>query len=374
MLGEVVKKLVEELNGLIDEDGLGDPFLSSHNYRAIPLGVENFKPIELVDSDRKIAFVDGGNQPLVEAPNFRVEVNRVYFNVFAGRKRIQPGSLPERVEFFSVTVAKFRKEQIFYDTTVFPVTEEIAELVPKSSDLSFSSMDRRIMAGNARADIARVATIARRFAEWEVAKHVIRREMGERDFLVMDGTLRTAFANESKYARAAYAEAKAKGVIYTGISKTSHLFTTTGLSLLGALRKLAMDNEVGPVWYYYPVAESLSPEHEAAIFIVKLNDQSQRIFRYEVHAEQAKALTSSEMNEIFSQLSVNSGDLGFPGYPYGLVDADDNARVRHEEKDAYRVMLLSEISRLGVSSKFMRHMQSMDAHDILDAIREAPFA
>jgi hypothetical protein len=214
-----------------------------------------------------------------------------------------------------------------------------------------------------------VATVARRFAEWEFAKHVIMKELGRGDVLVMDGTLRTAFPNESKYARAAYTEAYAKGIIYTGLSKTSQMFTTTGLSLLGALRKMAIDNKIGPVWYYYPIAESISPEHEAAIFVVKLNDQSPRIFRYEIQGGQAKALTATEINEIFSQLSANSSSLEFPGYPYGLVDADDNARVRREEVDSYQVMLLSEISKLGVSSKFMRHMQSIDAHDVLEAMR-----
>ena len=123
------------------------------------------------------------------------------------------------------------------------------------------------------------------------------------------------------------------------------------------------------MWYYYPIAESLSPEHEAAIFVVKLSEQSPRVFRYEVNAEQVKSLSSDSMNEIFSQLATNSGDLGFPGYPYGLVDADDNARVRHEELETYRVLLLSEISKLGASSRFLDHMQSADSHHVLNALR-----
>ena len=189
----------------------------------------------------------------------------------------------------------------------------------------------------------------------------------------MDGTLRTAFANESKYARSAYAVAKGRGVVYTGLSKASRLFTTTGLSLLGAMRKLAMDNNVGPIWYYYPVAESVSPEHEAAIFIAKLNDQSQRIFRFEIHAEQAKSMSQEDLNEIFSQLSANASDLTFPGYPYGLIDADDNARVKHEELETYRVMLLSEISKIGSASKFTRHMESTDAHNVLNLMKEVSY-
>ncbi len=291
MSSEIARKLIQSLNALINEDELGDPFLSSHNYRAYPLSVEHFNPIKVV---------------------------------------------------------------------------------PNPTDLSFSSMDRRLMVGNSRADISRVASIARRFAEWEFAKHVIMKEIDEGDVLVMDGTLRTAFTNESRYARGAYAAAKSKGVLYTGLSKTSRLFTTTGLSLTGAVRKLAGD-AIASIWYYYPVAESLSPEHEAAIFIVKLNGQSQRVFRYEIQADQSKSLDSEGMNEVFSQLSINASDLSFPGYPYGLIDADDNARVRDAELEAYRVMLLSEISKLGSSSKFLRQMQSIDTHGALNLIREASY-
>jgi len=369
MIGEVIKHLIRNLDSNIREDEIGDPFLSSHNYNVYPLNIQYFNSIKIIESNKKFAFIDGGNQELIGAPNFSVQLNRVYFNIFSGKRRIQPESLPQKIEFFSVTIAKFRDKQIFYDTLLFPTTNEFPKFLPDSSDLSFSSMDRRIMVGNSRADIGQVASIARRFAEWEYAKHIVEEELGEGDVLVMDGTLRTAFTNESNYAQAAYKSAKDKGVVYTGLSKTSRLFTTTGHSLLGAIRKLASDNKASPMWYYYPIAKSLSPEHAADIFIVKLSDQSPRAFRYEIHNEQVTSLNSNDINEIFSQLSINASDLSLPGYPYGLIDAHDNARVRSEELEAYRVILLSEISNLGSSSKFLRHMQSTDTPGILNLIK-----
>ena len=229
--------------------------------------------------------------------------------------------------------------------------------------------------GGARADIARVASVARRFAEWHYARHVVERELESGDVMVMDGTLRTTFLKESGYANAAFSIAKDKDVVYTGLSKTSRLFTTTGLSLLGAVRRLAMDSKISHIWYYYPVADPLTPEHQGAIFLVKLSDQSQRVFRFEIQADQAKRLEETDgLNEIFSQLALNSNDLSFPGYPYGLVDADDNARVRFEELETYRVMLLSEISKLGSASKFVRHMEATDAHVTLNSLREVSYA
>jgi hypothetical protein len=312
---------------------------------------------------------------LVGAPNFSIQLNRVYFNIFEKRKIVHPTRLANRIEFFSITLAKSRHDQIFYDTRLFPAERELSGLLPNSADLSFDSTDRRLMVGNARADIARVASIARRFAEWHYARHAVERELESDDVLVMDGTLKTTFLKESKYANAAFSIAKDKGVVYTGLSKTSRLFTTTGLSLLGAVRRLAMDNEISSIWYYYPVADPLTPEHQGAIFLVKLSDQSQRVFRFEIQADQAKRLQETDgLNEIFSQLVLNSNDLSFPGYPYGLVDADDNARVRFEELETYRVMLLSEISKLGSAAKFVRHMEATDAHIALNSIREVSYA
>jgi hypothetical protein len=333
------------------------------------LNASNFNQISLIPTGRRLAFVDGGNQELLGAPNFSVQLNRVYFNIFEGRRLVPPKSIPNRIEFFSVTSAEFRNEEIHYDTTLFPCAEGFADFLPNRSDLSFSSTDPRIMSGSARADISRVGSIARRFAEWQSALRIIEKELGHDDILVMDGTLRTAFANESKYAKATYRSARERGVVYTGLSKTSRLLTTTGLSLLGAVRRLALDNKTPPMWYYYPIAESLSPEHEAAIFLVKLSDMSQRVFRYEINAEQAKSLTPDSSNEAFSALSQNSNDLTFPGYPYGLIDADDNARVRTQELEMYRVMLLSEISKLGSAAKFHRHMESTDAHGIMNLLK-----
>ncbi len=370
MIGEVVKNVAEHLDRRFVEQELGDPFLGSRNYRPYPLNSKHFKPIRRVESNRRLAFLDGGNQELIGAPNFSVQLNRTYFNMFANGKMVQSTSLPNRIEFISVTHADFGKDGIHYRTSVFPADEKCSAFLPESPDLSFNSADRRIMVGNARADIRRVASATRRFAEWQCAEQILGNELGRQDVLVMDGTLWTGFPNESKYAKAAYAAANAKGTLCTGLSKTSRLLTTTGLSLSGAVRRLALDNEAGPLWCYYPIADSLTSDHEAAIYLLKLSDQSQRIFRYEIHSRQARSLRSEDLNEIFSELSINASDLSFPGYPYGLIDADDNARVRSEELETYRVLLFSEISKLGSAAKFIRHMQSTDAHDVLNGLRD----
>jgi len=369
MMSNVVRKVVENLDQMMAEDSLGRPYLSSHNYKAYDFDRKYFITIKTTDSNRKIAFVDGGNRELVGAPNFSIQLNRVYFNVFQGRRRVDNVNIPHMVEFFSATFAVFRQEKIFYNTSIFPVSSDFEGFVPDEDDLSFDSTDRRLMVGTARADIGRVGSIARRFAEWSFARHVVKDQLTDGDVLVMDGTLKTAFQNELKYAEAAYDVARSKGVVYSGFSKASKLLTTTGLSLIGSLQKLASEAKVGPIWYYYPIAEPLGLAHNAAIYVVKLNEYSNRIYRYEIQAEQAKSFESGELNEILSQLSANSIDLSFPGYPYGLIDADANAVVRYDEIETYRIMFLSEISKLGSWQKFLRHIQADDAHSVLNRLR-----
>ncbi|MEA2089883.1 MAG: DNA double-strand break repair nuclease NurA [Thermoproteota archaeon] len=368
MAVEVVRELIEKLDENIKEGDLGKPFFSDPRYRAFSFLKENFKPIEHVDSDRMFVFVDGGNQEVLGAPNFSVQINRVYFNAFQGQKRVLDNSLPDRIEFFSATHSRFRNGEIFYDTHVVPLTAEFKDLLPDESDLSFNSFDRTVMVGRQRADISRVASIARKFAEWEYAFHLIQKEMGKGDVLVIDGTLQTTFKNESKYAKKVYDAAKLKNVIVTGLSKTSRLFTTTGLSLLGAVSKFAADTKILYDSWCLPVAEAITTDHNAFIFAVKLAGMADHIFRYEIYREQYKSMDQETVNEILSQLAENACDVSFPGYPYGLVDADRFARVTGGDVESYQVLLLSEISKRGGWQKFARHIHAADAHSILNML------
>lgn len=369
MFSDVLDRVIENLDRYVGEADLGEPFFPGSGYKAYPFSVENFREIKTIGSERKMAFVDGGNQEVVGAPNFSVQINRVFFNVFKNKERVLKRKIPRRIEFFSVTFSRFRHDEIFYDTSIFPVSEEFESFLPEEKDLSFSSMDRSVMQGNLRADISIVSSISRRFAEWEFSKHIIENELEENDVIVTDGSLQTAFTNESKYSKAVYELAKNKGIIVTGLSKTCGLFTTTGLSLLGAARKFAKNSNITyPIWYYYSLAEAFSPVHEAVILLVKLNPMTERIFRFEIYRDQAKKLSIKEIDEIMSCLSQNSGDITFPGYPYGLIDADANARVRSDEMQRYKYALLSAMSKKGKWKKFARHIQAKDAHDKLNQI------
>jgi len=364
---EAARKLVESLDGKIGEENLGKPLFTDPNVKTYPFVKSGFQRISHVEKPFKMAFVDGGNQEIVGAPNFSIQINRVYFGMWSGRERVLEKVLPRRIEFFSSTYSRFADGQIFYDTSIFPVQENHRILLPEESDISFNSFDRTVTIGTQRADIERVASIARVFAEWQFATEVVKRELDKGDVLVLDQTLQTTFKNEHKYLIKLVEAAKQKDVIVTGLSKTSALFTDTGLSLIGALGKLAEDCGIEHEWYF-PVAEIETTDHNAMILGVRLCSDSERIFRYEIQREQFKKLSEEELNGILTQLVKNSCDLAFPGYPYGLIDADRFARVSSKEVEYYRALLLSQLSDSGKWEKLSRHIRASDAHDILNML------
>ena len=361
---EATRKLVEDLDAKINEDDVGDPYFNNPSVHAFPLSKEGFRLIRQVKSGRKLAFVDGGNLELVGAPNFSVQMNRIYAGVWSEKNRITI-DLP-RIEFFSATFSTFKNDKLYYETVIVPGSPEFEKYLPNAKDLSFDSFDRSIMSGKRRAEIDKVASIARRFAEWKFASHIIK-SLNEGDVLVLDGTLQTTFSNEANYLNELENVAKDNGVILSGLSKTSALFTTTGLSLLGSVSKLAEDYDIGSEWYY-TIAESRSANHNAIILTVKLNRISERAYRYEIQRDQFKNLSELQLNEILTELVKESSDATFPGYPFGLIDADRFARVSYNELEYYRGLILSQMSEIGALGKFSRHIHATDAHSILNTL------
>ena len=360
---EAARKAVRFLEENMVDGEIGEPHLKQSGVVILPLVREGFHTVGKTDSGRKLAFVDGGNQEIIGAPNFSVQLNRVYSMAWKGKTR-HAWKLP-RVEYFSSTFSCFKDSEIHYETTVVPSVQGTEKYLPEARHLSFNSMERSLMNGNQRADIDRVGSVARRFGEWRLALNALD-ELSEGDILVMDGTLQSNFKNEVEYVKALSEKARETGVILAGVSKTSTIFTTRGLSLLGAVNSLAEKEGINGNWYF-PVAESTSVDHDVVITIAKLNPMADWVFRIEIQRERFNKL-GDDIEEIYSLLCQNSCDPTFPGYPYGLIDADRFARVSYDEIAYYRSLIVSEITKLGKASKFLSHIHSGDAHDILNLL------
>lgn len=360
---------------------LGKPaFQPKERYKSFELDKKNFKkividktqdtrfgkaepvpnlPLASSGSGPKTAFLDGGNLPIIKAPSFAVHFERVYSCCFKGRDRIKL-ELP-RIEFFAVAVA-VGGDDVKYQVKLIPLNPEHKKYLPKESDLLFDSYDETFREGQERIEIGRVGDIARSFAEWNYAEFVIG-ELGAGDVFVRDGTLHAPYTNQTAYAEKAYEAARKKGALFCGVSKTSQLYTTSGLPLSVAISRLARENKIAAPWYYENIVEITDPAHKADMSFARLNQESEYAFRVEILKGQEE-----EKERAMSALAENSKDISFPGYPYGLLDADKNARVSYEELESLRMLLFSEISKGGGFKEFKDLLLGSDAHDWLNRV------
>ncbi|MGZ7135708.1 MAG: DNA double-strand break repair nuclease NurA [Methanobacterium sp.] len=365
-----IKEIAEILSMDLSRRELGDPYFSDiKNYTACPLNKRNFHPINSSTEDRKIAFVDGGNQELLPSPVYSVQLNRVYFGIFKNNKRFPIKSgMPQRIEFLSYTSSNLNDGDISFETKIRPIKEKFRAFLPNEKDLYSNAREERVEAGT-QAGMERMASMARRFAEWKITEQVMDLELEFGDIIVRDGSLQTGHQNEYKYVENVFRKAMEKNVFITGLSKTCRLATDTQVSLVDSIQRLADVSKIDyDKWCYYPVAWSKegNREHKAVIMVVKLNKHAHTAFRFEIFKEQAEILSDKEIFEIISCIADNSKDFKVPGYPYGLIDADLWARVKTEEMEGYKTKLYSELSRIGVWPRVNPLIKIVNTHEKLD--------
>jgi len=368
MLSDALRRAAEILDREVMDVELGSPCFGDARYAPVPFDVAHFRPIQDTGAGCAIGFVDGGNLEVLHAPDFSVQLVRVCSVVFRGVQRVPARRVPQKIEFLSVARAFPRDGEIFYSAELLPVGQAAEPFLPDREDLVLSSRDERLASGPFRVDISAVGACARRFAEWLVLAEVIGKELGPGDLAVRDGTLQTAVKNESVPASSAFQAALDRRVTLAALAKTSSLFTSSGISLLAAVGRLARDRGDAGRWYYHPLVVNEHPEHRAEIFACRLHRASRHVFRFEVLREQARAMGEDRIAQVFGALAANSSDLSFPGYPFGLVEADRSARVHRHEKEALQALVASALAEKGSWERLRGHLGASDAHDVLDRI------
>ena len=188
------------------------------------------------------------------------------------------------------------------------------------NDLQISSTDSSIRIGQERAPISKVANIARRFAELALAS--------KQPNSILDGTLEQTYNNEYKYHSN-----------FSALAKSSSLFTASGNSPTILLNKLSPEG-----CWNYELTEKTS--------FVKLNENSKHVFRFEGN------------KQLLSALKTNSTDALFLGYPYGLVLADQLARVSNSEKRTLRAKFLLNKE----NQEIINYLSTTNAHIIIDKL------
>lgn len=324
---------------------------SDPNYKPFNFDKNNFKEIKNIDSSRKIAFIDGGSAEIIKSSNFSLNLIRVYYTIYQNNKRINA----KKYDFYSFISTKNINNELFYNVEFIKLNNG-NNIIPNNEDLLLSSLDETIKQGISRASISNISNVIRRFSELKTAIGV-NDNLDKNDIIVLDGSLQCTFTNEKKYFEELYKKANEKSIITCGLSKTTTLMTDKGNSIANALNKF----NVSEKWIYYPVVEINSSNHQASMSFVKLHEKSRYIFRFEIYKEQKE-----KINDVISLISNNCKDSVFIGYPYGLIEADRNARVSMQEKDMILTIFSTKFGKDW--EKIKESLSNVDAHEILDNI------
>jgi len=364
-----IQRVLNKLNARLIQVPLGQPKFADKRYTSRDFSTKFFNPIPKVKCDSKIGFIDGGNAPVYASPNVAVHLSRVYFSIFQNGKRVNPRFLPQRMEFFTICYTIVEKKRIFFEAELVPVIEEWTEYLPDLAGMRFDSFDPSLMTGRFRVPIARIAETVRSFAEWKITGLISEHELDEGDAVVRDGTLQTTVTNERFYSNEAMASARKNNVTLLGLAKTSTLFTSTGFPLFAAIAELSEDSDFKKdAWYYYPIVDINQPDHRAEMYAVKLHPNSEYVFRLEILKDQAKMMDKKEQEKCICSLAECSKDASFPGYPYGLIDADRFARVSGIEACGQNLQFLSFAGSSGVLERLKKCLKTSDAHELLNKI------
>ncbi len=273
-----------------------------------PVDRARFLPLHAATGS--LVFIDGGNAAIYESPEARLDVLRVAIVHYAGRRRV-------RVQ---------RKEGMLL------VMHEGASILATSKEFGFTerfdARDDELRFGTEDVQLGTVAGLSRFLIEC--------REAAASDELVIrDGTLQGA----NHYETAALEEI---GRV-AGLAKTTTLRTTTGAAAVGTVLARAP-----PGAWCYPLDERTA--------LVKLHARSEYVFR----------LDSTDAPGVARQLMTLADDASFPGYPYGLVEADRLARVTQREAMMFRTRFQVEAGAHWAA--LAQKERALDAHGLLDAL------
>lgn len=291
------------------------------NNICLPIKKENFEEIRAVEN-KTLAFVDGGQAQLLAAPNFSLDVIRIYAVFFKNKTKTNK----IKKEFYLLAKTN---EHLEFSVEIF------GDKIIKEKDLKLNSLDPTLKQGTRRASISTLANIARRFAELSLCKEISQ----EVDFVILDGNLEITTTNENKYLKQLPSNVCA-------LTKTSTVFSKKGNNVAGLLNEISPKHE----WLYFA-----GEQNQRKIYFTKLNQHSGYVFHFEGAPEALGALMPY------------CNDPVFPGYPYGLIYADRFARISNQEKEFLKTQLITKMGQ--DFDKLKKYINSLNAHDILDNIQ-----
>lgn len=323
-------EFLSEIKNYLDIKDIGSHvYLSNDRYECYEIKNENFKKIS--PCANQCVFIDGGNTELVSSPNFSLSLIRIAAAAYNGKEKL----FSKRLEFFCV-VRTVVEDKLYY---------EVKTLGGNKKTIRFDAYDSTISEGIHKARISKIAGVVRRFAELEFASELS-------GLTVIDGTLQKSFTGEEEYLNKLFGT----GRTVVGFTKSNTLISDKGWPVSQVLlRNTSLEK------WWYRIASSKHQDHRADIYFAKLNEKADRVFRIEVFNG-----SKHEFSETANALAANAVDIAFPGYPYGLIEADRLARISNAETE---IMKIRTRALIGKNWKQLDDFEkNINTHDVLDSM------
>jgi len=323
------------------------------------------------EEKRKLGFVDGGTASVLNAADFSISLTRIAGVVFKDNNIIDLKEIPEVIEFYSATILEPLDDgKIAYNIQLFPREPEFKEFLPTKEIMIKMDEVRMLWGFRFRPNIETFGGVAMRFAEWFYATKLIETELDEGDIFVRDGSLQTGYKDEVLLVRDLHSLAQDKNVYITGLSKSCRLITKNGDSLISLINMIAEKKYPKEKWYYHPIYKMTKANNLADVYFIKLHKEARSPFRFDIFLDQSNNLSQKEKDIIVGNLAMNSNELSFPGYPYGLIKVDQLSRIGVREIEPQKIQLLSEFDADIYEKFILPRIRAVDAHDLLNSIRK----
>ena len=316
--------------------------------KVFPFKLSNFNNVRLDNSIKEITFIDGGSYEIVSSNSFSIYIIRV-----AGVTYKENVKQFFKIRNFFVLIKSEYQDELIYTAKIFPIEDSSNHEIIK-----FNASDSTLREGVNNGELSKIGSVVRRFFELKFAKEYVK-NVSERSILILDGSLQCTYTGEQKYMNDLLKNLKLKEILLMSIAKTNSLSTDTGASVESVLKNISNELPNGyNMWFYHPLIKLDSEDYSADIMMAKLHKRSKHIFKVEI----SNKFNLVNYSKIFGCLAINSADPVFLGYPFGLVKADELARIDKENASYLRMRFLKNIDDVNFES-------SKNAHSILDSIR-----
>jgi hypothetical protein len=353
---------------IVEDDS---PFSEGDDEVSFDITEDRIFRIPKCNDSGKLGFVDGGTASILSGGDFNISLSRVAGIKFENNMVCHLANTPEVIEFYTATILQPLSDgKMAYYTHLFPRESKFDQFLPSEEIIIPIDEVRMMMGFRFMPNIEIFGGVAMRFAEWSYAMKFIENELYSGDIFIRDGSLQTGYKNEILLVKELYSTAQKKKVYITGLSKTCRLITKNGDSLISMIDMVGNKKFPEEEWYYHPIYQLTKADNLADVYFVKLHKYARSPFRFDIYLEQSKELNQEEKEIIISNIAVNSNDLSFPGYPYGLIKVDQLCRVGEREIEPHKIELLSEFESDIYDKFIVPRIRSVDAHDLLNAIRK----